>query len=361
MTTWGGFGFNPQSDQDSLLFNIGISMILLTGATGYIGSHVWLELLLAGHSVIGIDNFINSTPLVLKRLETLSGNKLNFLEGDVCDSIFIGNVFKQNAITGVIHFAALKAVGDSVHQPLAYYKNNITGLLNLLEVAQNYDCRNFVFSSSATVYGDPDRVPIDESAALRPTSPYGQTKLMSEQILKDLGESNDSWRIASLRYFNPVGAHDSGLIGENPQGVPNNLSPLLAQVAAGSRSGLKVYGNDWPTPDGTGVRDYIHVCDLARAHVLALESLESGQASFVVNLGTGNGYSVLEIIRAYEKVSGKNIPYEVVPRRAGDIAICYANPALAEELLGWKAEHNLEKMCADSWQWQAKNPLGYES
>lgn len=336
-------------------------MILLTGAAGYIGSHVWLELLSAGHAVIGVDNFINSSPLVLNRLEKLSGSRLSFKEGDICNSSFVKEIFDNYEITGVMHFAALKAVGESVEKPLPYYNNNIVGLLNLLEIAQLHQCRHFVFSSSATVYGDPDAVPIDESAVLRPTSPYGRTKLMSEQILNDLGMSDQSWRIACLRYFNPVGAHDSGFIGESPLGVPNNLSPLLAQVASGARPVLKVYGSDWPTVDGTGVRDYIHVCDLARAHVLALECLEAGEPSFIVNLGTGNGYSVLEIINAYEKASGKKIPIEIVSRRSGDIAVCYANPTLANKLLGWTAQYDLERMCIDSWRWQSQNPRGYES
>lgn len=333
-------------------------MILLTGGTGYIGSHVWLELLLAGHKVLGVDNFINSTPSVLGRLETLAGQKLHFLEGDVCDPVFLNGIFEKNLITGVIHFAALKAVGESVQHPLSYYRNNLIGLVSLLDACKSFGCRNFVFSSSATVYGNPDHVPISESAPLKPTSPYGHTKLMSEQILRDLSLSDSSWHTGCLRYFNPVGAHESGLIGENPIGTPNNLSPLLGQVAAGKLSTLKIFGDDWPTPDGTGIRDYIHVLDLARAHVLALDALLGGQASFTVNLGTGRGFSVMEILRAYEKASGKSIPYEVAPRRAGDIATCYADSALAEKILKWKASFDLNQMCVDSWRWQAKIDTG---
>ncbi|MBU3670773.1 MAG: UDP-glucose 4-epimerase GalE [Polynucleobacter sp.] len=336
-------------------------MILLTGATGYIGSHTWLELLQAGQRVIGIDNFINSSPLALARIEALAGQKLEFVEGDVCSKAFLESVFKQYPIKGVIHFAALKAVGESVAQPLRYYQNNLAGLLTLLEVMQSHGCKNFVFSSSATVYGDPSVVPIDEQSAVRPTNPYGQTKLMSEQVLRDVEVSDSSWRVAYLRYFNPVGAHESGQIGEDPRGIPNNLTPLVARVAAGRMSELKVYGNDWPTPDGTGVRDYIHVVDLAQAHVKAVEYLLAGRDSLTVNLGTGQGYSVMDVLKAYGEVVGHPIPYQVVERRPGDIATCYADPSLAAKLLGWKASRNLAQMCADSWRWQSQNPMGYES
>ena len=336
-------------------------MILLTGATGYIGSHTWLELLQAGQRVIGIDNFINSSPLALARIEALAGQKLEFVEGDVCNKAFLESVFKQYPIKGVIHFAALKAVGESVAQPLRYYQNNLAGLLTLLEVMQSHGCKNFVFSSSATVYGDPSVVPIDEQSAVRPTNPYGQTKLMSEQVLRDVEVSDPSWRVAYLRYFNPVGAHESGQIGEDPRGIPNNLTPLVARVAAGRMSELKVYGNDWPTPDGTGVRDYIHVVDLAQAHVKAVEYLLAGRDSLTVNLGTGQGYSVMDVLKAYGAVVGRPIPYQVVERRPGDIATCYADPSLAAKLLGWKAARNLAQMCADSWRWQSQNPKGYES
>lgn len=336
-------------------------MILLTGATGYIGSHTWLELLGAGIRVVGIDNFINSSPLALSRIESLAGQKLEFLDGNVCDQTFLEAVFKTYPIKGVIHFAALKAVGESVEQPLRYYQNNLAGLFTLLEVMQSNDCKNFVFSSSATVYGDPSVVPINEQSPVCPTNPYGQTKLMSEQVLRDLEVSDPSWRVAYLRYFNPVGAHESGMIGEDPRGIPNNLTPLVARVAAGRMPELKVYGNDWPTPDGTGVRDYIHVVDLAQAHVKAVEYLLSKHPSLTVNLGTGIGYSVLDVLKAYGELVGRDIPYRVVDRRSGDIATCYADPSLAEKLLGWKAKLGLEQMCADSWRWQSQNPMGYES
>jgi len=336
-------------------------MILLTGATGYIGSHTWLELLLAGNRVLGLDNFINSSRSALSRIATLSGTELEFVEGDVCDQQFLEAVFKKYPIKAVIHFAALKAVGESVAQPLRYYQNNLGGLLTLLEAMQNAECRNFVFSSSATVYGDPREVPIHEGAALCPTNPYGQTKLMSEQVLRDLEVADSRWRVAYLRYFNPVGAHESGLIGEDPRGIPNNLSPIVARVAAGRMAQLKVYGNDWPTPDGTGVRDYIHVVDLAEAHVKAVEHLLLGKNSLTVNLGTGQGYSVMDVIKAYEDVICRAIPYEIVARRPGDIATCFADPTLAQNTLGWRAQRTLAQMCADSWRWQSQNPLGYES
>jgi UDP-glucose 4-epimerase len=299
--------------------------------------------------------------LALSRIESLAGQKLEFIEGDVCDRTFLETVFKKYPIKGVIHFAALKAVGESVAQPLRYYQNNLGGLFTLLEVMQAHDCKNFVFSSSATVYGDPSVVPINESSPVQPTNPYGQTKLMSEQVLRDLEVSDSSWRVAYLRYFNPVGAHESGLIGEDPRGIPNNLTPLVARVAAGRMPELKVYGDDWSTPDGTGVRDYIHVVDLAQAHVKAVEYLLAGRDSLTVNLGTGQGYSVMDVLKAYGDVVGRPIPYQVVDRRPGDIATCYADPSLAEKLLGWKAHRNLEQMCADSWRWQSQNPMGYES
>jgi UDP-glucose 4-epimerase len=336
-------------------------MILLTGATGYIGSHTWLELLLAGHRVIGVDNFVNSSPKVLPRIETLSNKKLDFVEGDVCDKTFLESIFRNYPIKGVIHFAALKAVGESSENPIKYYENNLGGLLKMLQVMKQYDCRNFVFSSSACVYGDPDDVPVKENSALRPENPYGQTKLMSEQVLRDLENSDSGWRVAYLRYFNPIGAHESGLIGEDPLGVPNNLSPIVAQVASGRIKELNVYGDDWETPDGTGVRDYIHVVDLAQGHVKAVDHLLSGKPSLTLNLGTGLGYSVFDVIKAYEQVTGKPIPYRISDRRPGDVAIYYADPSLAQALLGWKARRNLDQMCADSWRWQSQNPMGYES
>ena len=336
-------------------------MILLTGATGYIGSHTWLELLLAGHEVIGIDNFANSSPRVLSRIEILSSKKPNFVEGDVCDKDFLESIFRSYPIKGVIHFAALKAVGESSNDPLKYYENNLGGLFKLLQVMKEHDCRNFVFSSSACVYGDPDDVPVKENSALRPENPYGQTKLMSEQVLRDLENSDPGWRVAYLRYFNPIGAHESGLIGEDPLGIPNNLSPLVARVASGRMSELNIYGDDWETPDGTGVRDYIHVVDLAQGHVKAVDHLLSGKSSLTLNLGTGVGYSVLDVIKAYEEAVGKSIPYRISSRRSGDVAIYYADPSLAQELLGWKAQRDLKQMCADSWRWQSQNPMGYES
>ena len=270
-------------------------------------------------------------------------------------------LFSRYPITGVIHFAALKAVGESVVKPLAYYQNNLLGLLTVLQTMQKFPCRNFVFSSSATVYGDPDHVPINEQAALRPTNPYGQTKIMSEQILRDLEIADPSWHIAYLRYFNPIGAHESGLIGEDPLGIPNNLSPIVAQVAIGKLPVLNIYGNDWPTPDGTGVRDYIHVVDLAQGHVKAIDYLLRGQPSLTVNLGTGQGYSVMDVIRAYEQAVGRAIPYQVVARRVGDIASCYADARLAEQQLGWRASRSIAQMCADGWCWQSQNPQGYKS
>ena len=336
-------------------------MILLTGATGYIGSHTWLELLQAGYQVLGVDNFVNSSPKVLARLESLSGQKLEFIQGDVCDPAFLESVFRSHPIKGVVHFAALKAVGESSSNPLRYYENNLGGLITLLQIMRAHDCRNFVFSSSACVYGDPDESPVKEDAALRPENPYGQTKFMSEEILRDLEKSDPNWRVAYLRYFNPIGAHESGLIGEDPMGIPNNLSPLVARVASGRMEELKVYGNDWETPDGTGVRDYIHVVDLARGHVKAIDYLLSGKPSLTVNLGTGVGYSVMDVIRAYEEVIGRPIKYQVTARRPGDVALYYADPSLAEALLGWRAERSLKQMCADSWRWQSQNPMGYES
>jgi len=336
------------------------STILLTGATGYIGSHTWVELLAAGYEVVGLDNFCNSNKKVLDRIEKITGQKPLFYEGDVRDTAILNTIFQDHAIAGVVHFAALKAVGESVSQPLAYYDNNLNGLLVLCKVMGEHDCKSFVFSSSACVYGDPQTVPITESASLQPTNPYGQTKLMSEQILRDLEISDPQWRIAYLRYFNPSGAHESGLIGEDPKGTPNNLSPLVARVAVGRMSKLMVYGNDWPTPDGTGVRDYIHVVDLAKGHVKAIEYLLSGKPSLTVNLGTGQGYSVLQMIEAYQAASGKPIPYELTARRSGDIATCYADTTLAFSSLGWQAEYSLGKMCTDGWRWQCMNPHGFD-
>ncbi|NSX04239.1 UDP-glucose 4-epimerase GalE [Cupriavidus gilardii] len=335
--------------------------LLLTGATGYIASHTWVALLAAGYDVVGLDNLSNSNRVVVDRIATISGKTPEFVEGDVRDRALLDRLFAERKIGGAIHFAALKAVGESVTQPLAYYDNNLNGLLTLCAAMQGAGVKTLVFSSSATVYGNPHTVPIREEFPLSATNPYGQTKLMGEQILRDLERADPHWRIAYLRYFNPVGAHESGLIGEDPGGVPNNLMPYVAQVAAGRRERLMVFGGDYPTPDGTGVRDYIHVCDLADGHLAALRYLNERGEGMTVNLGTGRGYSVLEVVEAYRRASGKPIPYEIVARRPGDIASCFADPALAQRLLGWQARHDLDRMCADSWRWQSMNPLGFAS
>ena len=335
--------------------------ILLTGATGYIGSHTWLALLAAGYQVVGVDDFSNSAPEVLNRIEKLAGAVPVFERADVCDAAAMNAVFARHKPAAVIHFAAFKAVGESTAKPLAYYRNNLGGLVNICEVMLTHGCKKFVFSSSATVYGVPERLPLDEAAALSATNPYGATKLMSETILRDVGAAEPGWQTACLRYFNPVGAHESGLIGEDPQGPPNNLMPYVAQVAVGRRARLQVFGNDYPTPDGTGVRDYIHVSDLADGHVAALKFLLMGSESITVNLGTGVGYSVIELVRAYEAASGRAIPFDIAPRRPGDIAACYADPAMARDRLGWTAQHGLQRMCEDSWRWQSLNPNGFAS
>ena len=335
--------------------------ILLTGATGYIASHTWLALQSAGYAVVGVDNFCNSSPEVLQRLQRLSGQAPVFEQASVCDATAMQAIFSRHHIDGVVHFAALKAVGESVAQPLAYYRNNIDGLVTTCEAAQRAGCRRFVFSSSATVYGDPPSLPIREDFPLSATNPYGQTKLMGETILADLGRADPHWQTACLRYFNPVGAHDSGLIGEDPRGTPNNLMPYVAQVAIGRRQELVVHGDDYATIDGTGVRDYIHVTDLAEGHVAALRRLFDAAGSFTVNLGTGRGQSVLEVIAAYARASGRAVPYRIGPRRAGDVAACWADPTLAQQLLGWRAQLDLDRMCADSWRWQSMNPKGYEA
>ncbi|RXZ36054.1 UDP-glucose 4-epimerase GalE [Oxalobacteraceae bacterium CAVE-383] len=333
--------------------------ILLTGATGYIGSHTWCALLAAGHDVVGLDNLCNSSEEVVARIAEITQTEPVFIEGDVRDGDILESIFSQHRIDAVIHFAALKAVGESVAKPLAYYDTNLNGLLTLAAAMRWHGVRDFVFSSSATVYGDPHTVPIKEDFPLSATNPYGQTKLMSERILRDLEHSDDSWHIAYLRYFNPVGAHESGLIGEDPRGVPNNLMPFVAQVALGKLEKLRVYGGDYPTEDGTGVRDYIHVMDLAQGHVAALQKLFESRQSFTVNLGNGRGYSVLEVVRAYEKASGRAIPFEIAARRPGDIAACYADTALAASLLNWRASRDIDDMCADSWRWQSMNPNGF--
>jgi UDP-glucose 4-epimerase len=335
--------------------------VLLTGATGYIASHTWLALQAAGFQVVGVDDFSNSSPEVLNRLRQLSGREPVFERANVCDATAMDTLFQRHRIDAAVHFAAFKAVGESAAQPLSYYANNIGGLLTVCRAMQQHGVQRFVFSSSATVYGDPQQLPLTEAAPLSATNPYGQTKLIGEQILRDLGAANPQWQTGCLRYFNPVGAHESGRIGEDPRGVPNNLMPYVAQVAVGRRQQLSVYGNDYPTIDGTGVRDYIHVVDLAEGHVAALRRLFDAPGSFTVNLGTGRGYSVLEVVAAYAKASGRAVPYQVMARRPGDIAACYADPAAASALLGWTAKHDLARMCEDSWRWQSMNPNGFQA
>jgi len=334
--------------------------ILLTGATGYIASHTWLALLAAGYRVVGVDNFSNSSPKVLDRLAELSGQTPLFEKLDVCDGAALDAVFNEYKPAAVVHFAAFKAVGESTAKPLSYYRNNLDGLLTVCEAMRRHDCKRIVFSSSATVYGQPKSLPLREDAELMAVNPYGATKLIGEGILRDLGASDPQWQTACLRYFNPVGAHESGRIGEDPRGIPNNLMPYVTQVAVGRRAKLSIFGNDYDTPDGTGVRDYIHVVDLAEGHVAALNFLLRGQESIWVNLGTGRGYSVLELVNAFAKASGREIPYEIVARRPGDVAACYADPALAREKLGWSARFDLQRMCEDSWRWQSSNPNGFE-
>ena len=339
--------------------------VLLTGAAGYIASHTWLALLNAGYQVLGIDNFCNSSPHVLERIQALSGRSLDFVQGDVRDASVLDEAFALAAhqggrVAAVVHFAALKAVGESVKKPLTYFDNNIGGLIATCQAMERHGATNLVFSSSATVYGQPQQLPIKEGADLQAINPYGQTKLMGEELLRELERCNPAWKIAYLRYFNPVGAHPSGQIGEDPRGVPNNLMPYVAQVAIGKRPHLNVFGNDYDTPDGTGVRDYIHVLDLAEGHVAALRYLADKQASLTVNLGTGQGYSVLELARAYGEAADREIPIVFAPRRPGDVASCYADPALAESLMGWKARRGLKDMCVDSWRWQSTNPQGFE-
>lgn len=335
-------------------------IILTTGGAGYIGSHTCLELLAQGHEVVAVDNLVNSNEESLRRVQKLTGRQLPFHKVDIRDKEALTTVFQQHHIDAVIHFAGLKAVGESTQMPLRYYHNNITGTLVLCEVMQSFGVKTLVFSSSATVYGNPERVPITEDFTRSATNPYGRTKLMIEDILRDLQAADSSWQIALLRYFNPVGAHVSGQIGEDPAGVPNNLFPYMAQVAIGRLAKLSVYGNDYPTRDGTGVRDYIHVVDLARGHLKALANLQSRPGLVTCNLGTGVGYSVLDVIAAFAKASGRKIPYQIVARRPGDIAECYADPTKAKRELGWQAEKNLDDMCADAWRWQVQNPNGYK-
>lgn len=333
--------------------------ILLTGGAGYIGSHTYVALLDAGYTPVILDNFSNSHPEVLNRLEQITGQPVICERGDVQDRGRVEAVLRRHAIAGVMHFAGDKAVGESVAKPLKYYRNNLGGAISLLEAMESVGCEVLVFSSSATVYGDPVRVPITEDFARSHTNPYGHTKLVIEDILSAQGAARPELKVATLRYFNPVGAHASGLIGEDPSGIPNNLMPYITQVAVGQRARLQVFGSDYPTPDGTGVRDYIHVCDLAEGHVAALKALLEGGNSVTVNLGTGRGYSVLDVVRAFEAASGRPVPYELVARRPGDVAQCYADPSQALALLGWKSSRDLDRMCADAWRWQSANPNGY--
>ena len=333
--------------------------ILVTGGAGYIGSHTCVRLLESGYEVVVLDNFSNSSQEAVRRVEDITRRKVTLIEGDINDAALLDQVFQAHAIDAVIHFAGLKAVGESVAQPLRYYHNNVSGTVVLCEAMQRAGVKNMVFSSSATVYGDPATVPIREDFPTSATNPYGRSKLMIEELLGDLHVSDDSWNIALLRYFNPVGAHASGRIGEDPADIPNNLMPYIAQVAVGRREHLSVFGSDYPTPDGTGVRDYIHVMDLADGHVKALEWLGREQGIKAFNLGTGKGYSVLDMLRAFEKACGHKLPHVLTDRRPGDAACCYADPTMAAEELGWRAELGLEAMCADSWRWQSSNPQGY--
>ncbi len=336
-----------------------MKQILVTGGTGFIGSHTVLELLKENYDVVVIDNLSNSKRESLKRVEQITGRSADFHQIDLLDKQALHNLFSDYQFDAVIHFAGLKAVGESVEKPLLYYQNNVTGTLNLCEAMEKSGLRNLVFSSSATVYGDPQQSPIPENSPLKAVNPYGSTKLTIEYILKDLHQANEQWNIALLRYFNPVGAHESGMIGEDPSGIPNNLMPYVTQVAVGKLEYLNVFGDDYPTHDGTGVRDYIHVVDLAIGHLKALEKLSDNPGVFVCNLGTGSGSSVLDVIKAFEKSSGISIPYKIAPRRPGDAAVCYADPSRAKRELGWKAERNLEDMCRDAWRWQSQNPEGY--
>ena len=334
--------------------------ILVTGGAGYIGSHTCVELLNGGYEVVALDNLYNSSKKALERVREITGKDLVFYEADMCDRDALNMIFDKEKIDAVIHFAGYKAVGESVRMPVEYYSNNIGGTLTLTDVMRAHGVKNIIFSSSATVYGDPAFVPITEECPKGVcTNPYGWTKWMLEQILTDIHTADPEWNVILLRYFNPIGAHPSGQIGEDPKGIPNNLLPYVAQVAIGKLPCLGVFGNDYDTPDGTGVRDYIHVVDLARGHVKALERLEKKTGVDVYNLGTGNGYSVLQVVAAFEKACGHAVPYEIRPRRAGDIASCYCDPSKAGRELGWKAEYGIEQMCADSWRWQKQNPNGY--
>lgn len=333
--------------------------ILVTGGAGYIGSHTVVELLQSGFEVVVLDSLVNASPESLRRVEAITGRPAPLVVGDLRDAALINRLLFEHRFDAVIHFAGLKAVGESVAQPLEYYDANVAGTITLLRCLDAAGVRRLVFSSSATVYGDPERVPIAEDAPTGPTNPYGRTKWMIEFILQDLAAADARWSIGNLRYFNPVGAHPSGRIGEDPQGIPNNLLPFIAQVAVGRRERLSVFGGDWPTPDGTGVRDYIHVVDLARGHLAALRRVFDVPGAWTVNLGTGRGYSVLDMVRAFEQASGRPVPYAIVERRPGDIATCYADPAQARAMLGWQAERGVDAMCVDAWRWQSGNPDGY--
>jgi len=334
--------------------------ILLTGGAGYIGSHTIIELDKAGHSVVVVDNLVNSSEESLARVAKIIGKSVPFVKADVRDAAAMNKVFEDYSIDACIHFAGLKAVGESVAKPLEYYENNMNATFVLLDVMRKHNCKNFIFSSSATVYGDPAIIPITEECPKgNCTNPYGKTKSMLEEVLMDLQKADPEWNVVLLRYFNPIGAHQSGLIGENPNGIPNNLMPYITQTAVGRRAELGVFGNDYDTPDGTGVRDYIHVCDLANGHVCALQAIERKCGLAIYNLGTGHGYSVLDVVKAFEKANGVKVPYSIKPRRAGDIATCYCNPAKAKAELGWEAKYGIEEMCRDSWNFQKNNPEGY--
>lgn len=334
--------------------------ILVAGGAGYIGSHTCVELLNAGYEVVVVDNLYNASPKAIERVSEITGKDVKFYEVDILDKAALTKVFDENKIDAVIHFAGYKAVGESVAKPIEYYHNNMTGTLVLCDVMREHGVKNIVFSSSATVYGDPAQIPITESCPKgQPTNPYGWTKSMLEQVLTDVHTSDNEWNVILLRYFNPIGAHKSGKIGEDPKGIPNNLVPYVAQVAVGKRECLGVFGNDYDTPDGTGVRDYIHVVDLADGHVKAIKKLDENPGVAIYNLGTGNGYSVLQVVSAFEKACGHPIKYEIKPRRDGDIATCYCNPEKAEKELGWKAQYGIAEMCEDTWRWQSSNPNGY--
>tara|TARA_R110000803_G_scaffold88799_2_gene155779 strand:- start:339 stop:1349 length:1011 start_codon:yes stop_codon:yes gene_type:complete len=334
--------------------------LLITGGTGFIGSHTVVELLALNKDIIIVDNLANSSTLVLDRIKQITGKTVTFIEADICDRVAMQQVFSEHDIEAVVHFAGLKAVGESSTMPLSYYHNNVSGSVTLLQVMAEHGVKNLVFSSSATVYGENNPSPLDETMPTSATNPYGQTKLMIENILFDLAKSDDEWSIACLRYFNPIGAHESGLIGENPNGIPNNLLPYVSQVAVGRLAQLQVFGDDYPTSDGTGVRDYIHVVDLAQGHVKALEKLDEIKGCVPINLGTGNGTSVLEIVNTFKEISGQDIPFKIVPRRAGDIATVFADAKVANKLLNWHAKRDLATMITDTWRWQSQNPNGFE-